>query len=323
MKLFIFFLTTVGLMAQSASAFLYRGTQYVNCNNCQSESQFHAAAENNIGLGIRVVVVNSERAIQTNQLSPNIRTFRRSFTEPGDDLRGGGIQPRRLQSPLRSTLPELQLSMEMNLVTTSADDMLAFGAFVDGAAGHAMPQYSGAVELSLPQTEWEYTPRLTEVRDEAFVAQYSTLINDTLSAMTINPFWFTQKALTVRVITGNSCIVTLVNTGSNAQPSWQHVLTRYIPLQNMLVEPSYVTESGVQLSELEGKTCEPFSYSPYAKAGLLCLSTDGSPYAKRMIPVGSDHDQSPCLPVEPQCNDDGNFFIGVGTIGGGIGDEGY
>lgn len=309
-KLILLVLIAATTMA-TASAFFYNGTQYINCADCQSEAEFAALAESYASPGLTVVVVNSQAAMETGDLYANIRSYRLSFRVIINPP--GGISPRlRLtQSQLRQ--PERQAAPIFIQIPTSASAMADFGEYLDTVTSHFYPQFSGVVDLNIGLSNWPYTANVHTVRAQEFISQYSDRINGALSTASFNPFFFTQKALAVRIKTTNKFLVTLVNTAEDGeQPVWKHLLTRYIPKDFMVVEPSYATTT-IDTDQLEGEMCESFKFDELDKAGLFCLPAAGTPFARRFYPPGyGSGDPRPCLPVEPDCSlGETHFYLGV------------
>lgn len=319
---------------QSGFAFVYEGKQYIECNTCYFEQDFRAAAVSFVKTNIQsfeLVVVNSKRAQDFNQINGNIWSYRLEFVNPGEELPGTifprpdigpgpgpqiepGVnpffRPTGIKTGLKDSSTTPHSTVEATRIPVSGPDIAMFASYTEAMRESVYPKFTGHINLDLNQTQWVYTPQTTTTNASKFVALYSSLINETLKTTQFNPFFFITKPLTVKVKTNNDFIVTLQSNVKLGEPEWTHIYTRFVPW-NMIVEPSYKVKTYTDLKQIpSSENCEPASTKGTDEHGLICPLAK-TPYNKWYVKARLQL-PNPCSPFEIDCNDGNGGIIDLG-----------
>lgn len=315
----------IGLLAlfigQVSAAMLYEGKQYIDCGNCVDERDSQAFAVQFVETNTQsldLVVVNSQKAIDSGESAGNIWSYRVVFLPPVEEFPGIGdrrLPNNSLSRPVPRTEPLKSIRRLGGTVAirvaTDPNDASRFAAYLDEVKSHAYPLLTGHIDLQLDSAFWEYSHDLESTKAHEFIDASSSEINAALGQAEYNPFFFAKKRLTVRVTTGNGYIVTLQNKARFGTPEWVHIYTRFERTRRIL-EPSYKTEHVDQLDKKIAGYCEAFSSDLNSPAGVFCSPVTGVGRSKRYNPETID--PTPCNPFEHVCDiDDEN---------GGIFDDG-
>ena len=292
-------LAFLALATPAEAAYTVGDTTYLNCETCSSEQDYLDFIEREhekYPETLRYVVAHKGQAVKQQSIENNLLTVEVSSSEEESndwlDWFYSWIKKE-----------EQNQSATFTPVESSQSDIARLNAFIQEAANAEFPLIFGEVKFSVPEMDLLFV-----------INSFNELTSDleiALDQREINPFYFTDKPLSVRLDIADNYLVYLVKLESqNAEAVWKQFISienttdiQLSSVDRLFPFPDFVTQEGLEevvcLSRIDETTG--------SEANLFCRRKTGETELKNFPVIYRPQDlfdPDPCSIFELECDDD-------------------